>query len=151
MLACLLSFCKGGKDVNSSADSIDQSHNQGVKGTILFLSGNHMPSVGAPVVGDKQGVKRKLVAFPLLKMQDLTQKESFFQRPSVQPVDSIFSSDDGSFKMPLPSGSYTLMVEEKDNLFYANQFDGKGNVFPVDVKTNIFNDITFKIDYNAAY
>jgi hypothetical protein len=42
-----------------------------------------------------------------------------------------------------------LAVE--DTLFYANRFDGAGNIYPVTVEADKVTGIRFDIDYRAAY
>ncbi|QEC52253.1 hypothetical protein EDD80_106116 [Anseongella ginsenosidimutans] len=123
---------------------------QGIEGKIVFESGNQMPGPGVQREPAK-GVKRELLIYPLLKATELeAEGNGFYSEPAQPPVKTVTSNDDGSFRVQLPPGNYSLLVREKEKL-YANLSDGAGHIHPVEVKPNEMLQIEFKITYAAHY
>jgi hypothetical protein len=50
----------------------------------------------------------------------------------------------------LQPGKYSLFTK-KDNLFYANIFDGKNNIAPIEVLPKALSKVEIKVDFDATY
>lgn len=122
---------------------------QGAKGKVYWLEGNHMPG---PEHSRrvKQGVVREIFFYPLASMKNVTMEGWFVSDMPGKPLARVRSRRDGSFKVRLKPGTYSVLVNEKGKL-YANLFDGEGNIFPVTIPAKKYADLTILIDYEAAY
>ena len=124
--------------------------NQGIQGRILFESGNQMPGPGV-VREPAKGVQRELRVYPVLHGNQLQgEGNGFYDEPAHPPVKTVTSDTAGYFRVQLPPGEYSLLVQENDRL-YANRFDGEGRIFPVKVEAGKMTEVEFKINYAAAY
>ncbi|HYH57562.1 MAG TPA: hypothetical protein VD772_13175 [Anseongella sp.] len=117
---------------------------------MLFESGNQMPSPGLQRAPGK-GVKRQLLVYDLIRQDELEgEGNGFYREPPDPPLKTASSNADGSFRIQLDPGKYTLFVREKGKL-YANRSDGDGNIFPVEVKRGEISVVEFRISYDAYY
>jgi hypothetical protein len=125
------------------------SQKQGLKGQVFWVSGNQMPSPDA-VLSPNQGAVRDVLIYELTNVTDATQVGPFFRDIKTKLVATVQSNTDGTFKIKLPVGSYSVFTKEKNGL-YANLFDGKGNINCVTIKEGQWAWRTITIDYEAAY
>ena len=126
-----------------------EAQKQGIKGQVFWISGNQMPGAGKGK-SPQQGIIREILVYPEVKLADTKQSDGFFTEISGKPVASTFSKADGSFKIKLPPGNYSVFVKESKGLF-ANLFDGQGIINPVKVKSKKYIWITLTVDYEAVY
>ena len=130
----------------ASNDSI----NQGICGSIIWKSGNLMPSPDSQVPKPK-GVQRELFVYELTNSEQATLQNGFYKAIVTNLIKSVKSDAEGKFCLALPEGKYSLFVREGDKGLYANQFDGDGNIFPVKITKDNLSMIVFTIDYQANY
>ena len=162
---CLtLSFCqkpkkkahKKAKKVRVIASKVvepvasNETINQGICGSIVWKSGNLMPSPDQGVPKPK-GVQRELFVYELTNSEQATLQDGFYKAIVTNLIKSVKSDAEGKFCLALPEGKYSLLVKEGDKGLYANQFDGDGNIFPVKVTKDNLSMIVFTIDYQANY
>jgi hypothetical protein len=124
--------------------------NQGICGSIIWKSGNLMPSPDHEMPKPK-GVQRELFVYDLTNSEQATLQNGFYKAIVTNLVKSVKSDTEGKFCLALPEGKYSLFVKEGDKGLYANQFDGDGNIFPVKVTKDNLSMIVFTIDYQANY
>lgn len=136
ILLVLLSFAAAGQK-------------QGLQGQVFWVSGNQMPGPDA-VLSPNQGAVREVLIYELTNLTDATQVGPFFRDIKTRLVATITSKPDGTFKIKLPVGSYSVFTREKTG-YYANLFDGKGYINPVTIKEGQYAWKTITIDYDAAY
>lgn len=122
---------------------------QGLRGQVFWVSGNQMPGPEA-ILSPNQGAIRDILIYELTTFNDVTQVGPFFRDIKTKMVASIQSKPDGTFKIKLLPGSYSIFTREKNGL-YANLFDEKSNINPVNVKTGQYVWKTITIDYEVAY
>ncbi|MFC5410617.1 hypothetical protein ACFPMF_14940 [Larkinella bovis] len=123
---------------------------QGICGTVIFKSGNHMPGPDRPQPKG-QPVVREVLIYELTKTdQTEPTEDGFYARVKTRLVKKVKSNPDGTFYVSLPAGTYSVFVQEEKGL-YANLFDGDNNIFPVTVEKNRQSTITFEITYQAVY
>ncbi len=126
-----------------------EAQKQGIKGKVFWRSGNQMPGPGKVKLPD-QGIVREIVIYTLVRIPEAKQTGVFFSDIKGEPVATVLSKADGSFKVKLPPGKYSVFVKESNGLF-ANLFDGDGNINPVTVKPKKCTWVTIAVDYEAAY
>ena len=125
------------------------SQKQGLHGQVFWVSGNQMPGPES-ILSPNQGAVREVLVYELTSFKDVTQVGPFFRDIKTKMVASIQSKPDGTFKLKLPPGAYSVFTKEKNGL-YANLFDEKSNINPVVVKTGEYVWKVITIDYDAAY
>lgn len=125
-------------------------HLQGVKGQVFWISGNQMP--GPETNRSAQyGVQREIHIYEKTTIQEATMTvDGFFTDIQTRLVTVITSKNDGSFKIKLPAGQYSIFVKEPNGL-YANLFDKDNAINLVVVKENQYSWLPITIDYQAAY
>ena len=123
---------------------------QGVCGSIVWKSGNLMPSPDREAVKAKP-LKRELLVYELTNISEATSQNGFYTAIAKSKIKSVKSDAQGKFCVDLPEGEYSLFVKEGDKGLYANSFDGKGNIFPVKVSKGKVSIIVFTVDYQAVY
>ncbi len=125
------------------------SQKQGLRGQVFWVSGNQMPGPEA-ILSPNQGATREICIYELTSIKDVTQVGPFFRDVKTKMVATIQSKPDGTFKIKLPPGAYSVFTKERNGL-YANLFDEKNNINPVMVKNGQYAWRTITIDYDAAY
>jgi hypothetical protein len=128
----------------------EETINQGICGSIVWKSGNLMPSPDQVPVKPKP-VQRELFVYDLTNKDQATLQNGFYKAIVTNLIKSVKSDSEGKFCLELPEGRYSLFVKEGDKGLYANQFDGDGNIFPVKVTKDKLSIIVFSIDYQAVY
>lgn len=123
----------------------------GIRGHVYQVRGNQMPSPDITPEPPK-GVKTTLYIYELTNIADVTREANavFYTTISTKLVKKIETDDDGSFKVKLKPGRYSLFVK-KDDKFYSSQFDDKNNIHPVEVKSGKMTEDIFQANYNAVY
>ena len=123
---------------------------QGIWGDVWFWQGNFMP--GCPT-GTVSAVARELRIHELTNLADVEVAEdwTFYTSIHTRLVAVVHSDETGFFEIELPPGAYSLFSVEHDTLFFANGFDGLGNIYPVHVKEGQVSDGHFDITYMSAW
>ena len=127
-----------------------ETPNQGICGSIVWKSGNLMPSPNREPVKAKP-LQRELFVYELTNSQQATLQDGFYRAVVTTLIKSVKSDAEGKFCLALPEGKYSLFVKEDNKGLYANQFDGDGNIFPVKVEKGNLSIIVFTVDYQANY
>ncbi len=125
------------------------SQKQGLHGQVFWVSGNQMPGPES-VLSPNQGTSREILIYEITSIKDVTQVGPFFRDVKTKLIATVQSKSDGTFKVKLLPGAYSVFTREKNGL-YANLFDEKNNINPVQVKTGEYAWKTITIDYDAAY
>jgi hypothetical protein len=122
---------------------------QGISGKVFWVSGNQMPSPGNYIT-PQQGAPREIQIYKVAKLNETDQINGFFTAIKTEFIKKVFSDIEGSFKIKLPPGEYSVFVKEPQGLF-ANSFDKDNKINVVVVKPGKFSWVTINIDYDAAY
>ncbi|MBS1598931.1 MAG: carboxypeptidase regulatory-like domain-containing protein [Bacteroidetes bacterium] len=135
--------------MHSGIESIHKS--QGIEGHVYRISGNQMPSPDVKPAAPK-GIKTTVYIYDLTNLNQTIRKDQspFYSAVKTNLVKKVETDSNGYFKVKLPVGYYSLFTK-KDSLFYANSFDGKNNIAPVQVHPQKFSKVELKIDYDAYY
>lgn len=123
---------------------------QGLKGQVLWVSGNQMPGPGSKK-SSNNGVQRELHVYELTTIQEATlSPDGFFSGIQTKLIAIVTTKEDGTFTLRLPAGEYSIFVKE-DNGLYANRFDQNNSINPIIIKEKEFAWLPITIDYQATY
>lgn len=123
---------------------------QGIKGQVFWISGNHLPGLENPR-SVHTGIQRELYVYQLTTLNQATQFENgFFKDIETTLVTTTLTKRDGSFKLRLPPGKYSVFVKENEGLF-ANLFDKHNAINPITVKQKEYSWLPINVDYKAVY
>jgi hypothetical protein len=119
-----------------------QSLKQGIEGHVFLLvnspdSANHE--------SPQAGVQREVHIHELTTLDQVTQENGVFTSVPTANVVTILTDVDGSFKVKMPPGTYSVFIKEPGGL-YANLFK-KNQINPVVVKPRQYSWITISIEY----
>ena len=149
IFVCLLLFSG-----SSFAQTPDDAIKQGILGTVVLREGNLMPAPthpGKPKANPKtKTANRELHIYELTNLSQVKTNGAFYTQVQTKAVAKVIVGADGIFQVFLKPGRYTVFSQEPQGL-YANQFDGNGNIFPVEVVADRLTLVEFVIDYNASY
>lgn len=145
MRECFFLFILGISTACSSTQPL-----QGVKGQVFWISGNQMPGPEANRSA-QYGVQREIHIYEKTTIQEATMSaDGFFTDIQTRLVTTITSKANGSYKIKLPAGQYSIFIKEPNGL-YANLFDKDNTINLVVVKENQYTWLPITIDYQAAY
>ncbi len=98
----------------------------------------------------QQGIVREILAYKRVMVTDVIQTDQFIREIAAEPAGIAKSKPDGTFKIKLAPGEYSLFTREPRGLF-VNTVDHNGCINCVVVKPKKFSWFTITIDYEAAY
>jgi len=125
------------------------SNKQGIEGKVMWVSGNQMPGPEKPD-NPAKGIIREIHIYEVALIENNPSEGGFFPQINSKFVAKGISQPDGTFKLSLPEGEYSVFTKEEKGLF-ANTFDGEGKISPIQVKKGQFSEITITVNYEAAY
>jgi hypothetical protein len=145
----------GSSTDNPFKGSVSDNHiTQGIRGQVIWLEGNLMPSIreeGDPSPAPQaKGVQRTVYIYALTHREEAVYQDGFFSEVQEELVKQVETDVQGYFSIPLDTGQYSLFVKEEKGL-YANLFDGEGNIQPVQVYPDSVSQVELKVDYKAIY
>ncbi len=126
---------------------------QGISGTVLWRSGNLMPSPDVKVTNPKGSpIAREILIYELTSSNQTEPADDagFYRKINSKFIQKITTNKAGRFKVTLPAGYYSLFTKEDKGL-YANLFDDAMNINPVQVRKGKWEKIEIIIDYAAVY
>lgn len=130
--------------------SLPLTARQGIRGKVVWVSGNQMPGSGAERTEPK-GIKREIYIYALTTVAETTQTDGvFFSDIKSRLVKKVRSKKNGKFCVKLPPGQYSVFVKEENGLF-ANLFDGENHIHPVTVKPGEYEILTIQVNYTASF
>ncbi|TPE45377.1 carboxypeptidase-like regulatory domain-containing protein [Pontibacter mangrovi] len=162
-LALLLSQCNGANQTHQNTQEPMENQEQakqvqeqqtpvaqGIRGQVLWVSGNQMPSPDAPP-SKGRGVQRTLYIYELTNAsQAKTTDGVFHTNIQTNLVTQVVTDANGNFAVSLKPGRYSLFSKEEKGLF-ASIFDGEMNINPVEVEEGQVTSVEFLINYKASY
>ena len=153
ILAFMGVFCSCIQTATSKKETLPIT--QGIRGKVEIREGNFMPgpdrtnpkAIRAP---QGQPAIRELFIYERTKQSQVKANGVFYADIQTKLITTVKSKADGTFQVSLKPGIYSLFSKEPGGLF-ANQMDGEGYIFPVEVKAGEVTEVEFIIDYNASY
>ena len=144
IFSCSLSFCSSIKDGKSSIK-------QGVFGRVLWMQGNFMPSPDRPQHNGGKPALRTIYIYPHAKVSETDGESPLFSKINKALVAQLKTNKEGYFQCNLPPGKYSIFTLEEHGKFFANLFDGEGNITPFEVKEGEVTRYDISINYKAAF
>lgn len=126
-----------------------EAQSQGIKGQVLWLDGNQMPSPGKTPAPQK-GIIREIYIYKAASLQDVEQLNGFYTTVNTALVGKTVSDVSGSFKIKLPPGEYSIFTKESKGLF-GNIFNKDGKINYVTVNPKKYSNVTINVNYQAVY
>jgi hypothetical protein len=128
---------------------LPSAYAQGITGKVIWVTGNQMPGPGVQRTAP-EGIRRTIWIYEATRTEQAEQTGAFFKNVSTRLIRKVKSRRNGTFRVKLPPGRYTLFVQEKNGLF-ANQWDGNGCIQCVAVVARNWTTCEIRVDYTAAY
>ena len=144
MLSFLMSFCGVQKSNPSSIK-------QGVSGRVLWMEGNFMPSPDRPNRSQGTPAKRTVYIYQLTKLSEVSGESPLFAAVRSTLVAKVKTDKQGYFSCQLSPGKYSIFTREEEDKFFANLFDGDGNIAPFAVKADEVTKYDVSVNYKAAF
>ncbi len=144
ILCCSLSFCSSIKDGKSSIK-------QGVFGKVTWMQGNFMPSPDRQPAKESTPALRTVYIYKLTKLSATEGDSPLFTKINGALVAKVKTNKDGYFQCKLAPGKYSIFTLEEDGKFFANLFDGEGNITPFEVKVGEVTRYDISVNYKAAF
>lgn len=128
---------------------------QGIQGQVRWLEGNLMPTVSdepQPTNTPQHGapVEREILIYELTGMDQAEGNGPVFSGINSTLVKQVKTDERGRFSVELPAGRYSVFTKESEG-YFANQFDGEGNINPITVYQDSVRQVLIEINYKAAY
>lgn len=108
-----------------------------------------MPGPGRTISAG-QPVKRDILIYKLTNISEAKQNGAYFYAIKTALVAKTSSNEKGKFKIALPVGEYSVFVQEKEGL-YANYFNGKGSINPIEVLPDSLTHKNITISNKATF
>ncbi len=125
---------------------------QGIKGKVLWLEGNQMPSIGQKKIDKALPLACTVYICKPIKMEELKGNMPLFEElPQSLIVASAETNKEGHFAIELPQGHYSLITSTPSNQYFANRSNGQGVLHPITVEANKLVEVEVKVDYLATY
>jgi|694.fasta_scaffold03279_13 hypothetical protein len=137
--------CAGSQTARQSAIE------QGISGYILQEKGNRMPSPDKPA-STPQGLKTMVFIHSVTEVTQLTKLATpgLYQSVNTPAVASATTDSTGYFSVSLPPGTYSIFVKYGEG-FYANWFNEKNQVSPVEVLEQKVTKVKLIVSAGASY
>lgn len=130
---------------------------QGIAGKVLWIEGNQMPGIIDENASEESrkrpapnGIRRSIHIYELTNTSQAQGTGVFYNNLHTKLIKTVTSDEEGNFAVALPTGRYSVFVEEEEGLF-ANLMDGEGNLNPVEVTRDSVSTLTIEVNYKAAY
>jgi hypothetical protein len=125
------------------------SQKQGISGMVFWVAGNQMPGPNKKSVAPKP-IEREIYIYEPVKLSQTQRTNGLFSELTTKPVAVVRTASDGSFRVVLRPGKYSLFVKEPQGLF-ATMLDGNGYINVIEVKKRVFSKTILNVNYEAAY
>ncbi len=122
-----------------------------VSGKVQRILGNQMPSPDLPI--EEPGGLSTIVYFfePTLTNMGLpTGEQGIFMMTDKKLVAKVLAEKDGSFKLRLKPGKYSVLLG-KDGNYYSNISDLEGIINPIEIYKKSKKQIILRADWGAIY
>jgi hypothetical protein len=140
---CGDNVCETGETYETCPQDCESTQiKQGIKGKVTLYQGNCMPPAGVECIINNISTT--------IKIYDLLPKEQILDNYYIgdrTPVVVVTSSQDGVYKIGLPNGQYSILVEDpiNESMEYCNVFDNT-YACPVTINNDLV-EFNIKIDH----
>lgn len=124
---------------------------QGIYGTVTWLQGNMMPSPDEPRATNGNPIARTLNIYEVVTFKEVEGQAPLFNSVKGKLIKSVKSNNKGFYECELPAGTYSVFTVEPEGGFFANSFDGNGQINAITVGQNEIIKLDILVNYKAAY
>ncbi len=124
---------------------------QGVYGYVYWVQGNMMPSPDEPKANGGRAVEKQINIYKVATFKDVEGQAPLFTKINAQLVKAIKSNSKGFYQCELPPGKYSIFTIEEKNSFFANSFNGEGEINTVEIVAGQKVKLDINVNYKAAY
>ena len=124
---------------------------QGVYGQVTWLEGNIMPSPDEPKSTNGQPIERSICIYKVATLSETIGQAPLFSSVNSKLVKIVKTNTNGDYECELPIGVYSIFTKEPNFGYFANSFNGKGQISMVEVKKGSVVRWNINIDYKASY
>lgn len=129
----------------------DMSTKQGVYGNVYWVEGNMMPSPDAPKANNGRPIERQINIYKVTTFKDVEGQAPLFTKISTELVKTVKSNSKGFYKCELPPGKYSIFTAEEKGSYFANNFNGEGEINTVEIVAGQKVKLDISINYKASY
>jgi len=129
--------------------AFSHAQKQGICGKVVWEEGNRMPGPDKKKA-DPKPIIREVYIYQPVRQDQTTMANGLYTDIRVALVKTVKTEADGSFKISLPPGEYSLFTKEEGG-FFANLFDSGGRINVVEVKPRKYSETTIRVNYRAFY
>jgi hypothetical protein len=124
--------------------------NQGIYGNVRWLAGNQMPSPDEPR-NSGAIVQRKISIYEITSFKQTVGMAPLFTEIKTKLVKTIISNKKGYYEASLAPGFYSIFTQEPEGGYFANTFNGEGQIAVVEIKKGEVFRFDININYKAIY
>jgi hypothetical protein len=99
-----------------------------------------------------KGIKTTVFVYELTNLNQVTRQNSepFYQSVHTRFITSVETDSSGFFQVELKPGNYSLFTK-RENMYYANEFDGSNNIQPVEIFPGKLTKKDIRISDKASF
>lgn len=124
---------------------------QGVYGTIYWVQGNMMPSPDEPRANQGRPIEKQINIYKVTKFEDVEGQAPLFTKISTELVKTVKSNSQGFYQCELSPGRYSIFTLEEKNSYFANNFNGEGEINMIEIVAGQKIKLDINVNYKAAY
>jgi hypothetical protein len=144
IFSCSLSFCSSIKDGKSAIK-------QGVFGRVFWIGGNQMPSPDRPAHKSSTPAIRTIYIYSMTRLDQTEGQAPLFSKINTTLIAKVKTDKNGFYQCKLKPGHYSIFTLEDDGLFFANLFNGDGQIAAFEVKASEVTTYDISVNYKAAF
>ncbi len=116
------------------------------------MEGNFMPSPDRQPAKESKSAIRTVYIYPLTQLNEIEGGAApLFTMINKAVIAKVKTNKEGYFQCKLAPGRYSIFTAEEGGKFFANLFDGEGNIAPFEVKAGEVTRYDISINYKAAF
>ena len=124
---------------------------QGVYGHVYWLQGNMMPSPDEPNANGGKPIEKQINIYKVVSFKDVEGQAPLFTKINAELVKTVKSNAQGFYQCELPPGKYSIFTVEEEGSFFANNFNGEGEINTVEIVAGQRIKLDINVNYKAAY
>lgn len=99
-----------------------------------------------------KGIKATVCVYELTNISQVVRQgqSAAYTAINTKLIQQIETKDNGTFKIKLPPGKYSLFIKTGKG-FYSNNFDAQNNIQPVEVVKKKMSKVELRLDNAAVY
>lgn len=122
----------------------------GAVGKVIWQEGNLMPSPDVKKT-NAQPIQRIVRFYEVTNIKQTVGQAPLFSKVATKLIAETKTNKEGYFQCKLKPGLYSYFTLEPDNLLFANNYNGNGEINVIEVKNNEVVNLIININYKAVF